>query len=233
MKINLILFLFVTGISWNTLAQTDNNNPHGLNIVSDIKIYDSLVKSDSSRRMVDLETFIPGIDLEIRYATENNFTHLQVYSDPRAFVRLPVGKALRQIEKELNSKGLGLKVLDAYRPYAATLLFWDLIKDTLFVAAPWRGSRHNRGCAVDVTLIDLKTGKELNMPTPFDDFSKKAGATYMDLPPEVIQNRKILADVMQKYGFTVYPEEWWHFDFQGWKGYELMDIPFNLFPAVF
>jgi D-alanyl-D-alanine dipeptidase len=150
-----------------------------------------------------------------------------IYKSPKAYLRRPVAEALFKIEKELNSKGLGLKVYDAYRPYSATLKFYEVFPDTSFVASPRKGSRHNRGCAVDVTIIDLKTGKELEMPTSFDDFTEKASQSYMKLPENAIKNRKLLSEIMTKYGFVKYEPEWWHYDFKGWENFGLMDIPFE------
>jgi len=111
------------------------------------------------------------------------------------------------VQKELEKQGIGIKIFDAYRPYSATLLFYEIQKDTIYVAAPWKGSRHNRGCSVDLTLVDLKTGKELKMPTSFDSFSEESWPSYNNLPRKVIGNRQTLINVMSKYGFTVYPEE--------------------------
>lgn len=145
----------------------------------------------------------------------------------KAYVRLPVSDALFKVQKELEKQGIGIKIFDAYRPYSATLLFYEIQKDTIYVAAPWKGSRHNRGCSVDLTLVDLKTGKELKMPTSFDSFSEESWPSYNNLPRKVIGNRQTLINVMSKYGFTVYPEEWWHYDFQGWKNFDLLDIPFE------
>lgn len=179
-------------------------------------------------KMVDLAVFIPGIVLDIRYATSNNFTGKKIYDTPRAFARLPVAKSLKQIQEELKSQGLGLKIFDAYRPYAATLLFYETIKDTVYVSAPWKGSRHNRGCAIDLTLVNLQSGQDVEMPTPYDEFSVRAQPGYSDLPKKAILNRGFLIRLMQKYGFTVYPDEWWHFDYMGWEKYPLMDLPFNL-----
>jgi D-alanyl-D-alanine dipeptidase len=107
------------------------------------------------------------------------------------------------------------------------MLFYDLIKDTLFVASPVMGSRHNRGCAVDLTLVNLKTGAELEMPTGYDDFSERASPAYNDLPVIAKENRRKLIEVMKKQGFEVYGSEWWHFDFNGWQAYSLMDISFE------
>jgi len=150
-----------------------------------------------------------------------------MYPQARAFARLPVVLALKQVEAALKLQGLGLKIFDAYRPYAVTVKFYELIKDTDFVADPAKGSKHNRGCAIDLTIIELKTGKELDMPTSFDSFSKKAASNYIDLPKQEIADRALLKNVMQAHGFTELPTEWWHFDYNGWKNYELLDVPFS------
>lgn len=205
---------------------TDKDN-YGLEVIDDVEVYHKMIKSDSNKRLVDLEQYIPGIILDIRYATDNNFTGEVIYEEAKAYVRLPVAKVIKQIQEQLNDMGLGLKVFDAYRPYAATLRFYEVYPDTMFVAAPWKGSRHNRGCAVDVGLVDLKTGNELPMPTAFDDFTEKAHAGYSDLADTLISNRTILINIMEKNGFSVYPYEWWHYDFTGWENYELMDIALN------
>jgi len=226
-KMKTTVLIALLALTQYAFAQSVKENPYNLRIVATKKAYDSIIRSDSLKRLVDLEQRVPGIALDIRYATTDNFTNEIIYSSARAFARLPVASALSEAENELRKMGLGLKVFDAYRPYAATLLFYKVMHDTVFVAAPWKGSRHNRGCAVDVTLIDLKSGKELEMPTPYDDFTKKASPTYSDLPPKAIQNRNILIDVMKKHGFTVYPDEWWHFDYKGWEKYELMDLTFE------
>ncbi|MCK9205317.1 MAG: M15 family metallopeptidase [Bacteroidales bacterium] len=226
-KIQLFLFLLLSCITGMLNAQSDRNNPFGLRIISTQKSYDSLVKADSNRRLVDLEKYIPGIKLDVRYATTNNFTKKQVYTEPKAYLCLPVAKALKNVEADLRTRGMGLEIYDAYRPYSATLMFWNLVKDTLFVAAPWQGSRHNRGCTLDVTLINLNTQKELEMPTEFDDFTIHASVSDIPKSEKAKINRQILIDVMQKYGFTVMPSEWWHYDFKRWDQYEIMDIPFE------
>ncbi len=205
----------------------DHKNPYDLDIMYQPLEYMAVADKNDSMVMVDLEEFIPGIQLDIRYSTKNNFTGEKIYKKPKAYLRLPAAEALKKVQVELNNEGLGLKVLDAYRPYAATLTFYEVYNDTIFVAAPWKGSRHNRGCAVDVSLVDIDTGKELPMPTAFDDFSEKAAPDYMNLPDTVIKNRRILISIMKKHGFTVYPHEWWHFDFIGWENYQLMNLSFD------
>ncbi len=191
------------------------------------KKYAQQIKAHPETRLVEIKKYIPGIVLDIRYATTNNFTHHQMYREAKAFARLPVVMALRDVEAEMKTKGLGIKIYDAYRPYAITVKFYEVALDTNFVADPRKGSKHNRGCAIDMSLIDLKTGKELDMPTGFDSFSKKAASNYMALPQQEIANREILRNAMQTHGFVEIPSEWWHFDFNGWQKYPLLDIPFS------
>jgi len=190
------------------------------------KAYKTAVKADPESRLVEIKQYIPGIALDIRYATTNNFTHRKMYPQARAFARLQVVMALKEVEDELKTKGLGLKIYDAYRPYSITAKFYEVTPDTNFVADPRKGSKHNRGCAIDLSVIDLKTGKELEMPTGFDSFSHRAAANYADLPPQQIVNRELLKTVMQAHGFHVISTEWWHYDFNGWQKYPLLDIPF-------
>jgi zinc D-Ala-D-Ala dipeptidase len=166
------------------------------------------------------------ITLDIRYATANNFTGKQVYDEAKFFLRSePAGKIL-EIQKELKQLGLGLKIFDGYRPLSVQKKFWEIMPDERYVADPKKGSRHNRGAAVDLTLID-KNGNEIPMPTPYDDFTEKASRNYMDLSSQIIINRKFLEDLMTKYGFTGLPTEWWHFDYNGWEKYDVLDVDFR------
>lgn len=189
--------------------------------------YMAYIRQHPEARLVEIRKYIPDVALDIRYATANNFTHRRMYPEAGAYARLPVVLALKQVQDELRPRGLGIKIFDAYRPYAITVKFYDAVHDTNFVADPRQGSKHNRGCAIDMTLVDLKTGKDLDMPTGFDSFSKKAASDYKDLPPIQIANRKLLRDIMQAHGFREIPTEWWHFDFHGWSHYPLLDIPFS------
>jgi len=214
----------IFGIS-KTTAQVQAYS-HALLISTNVA-YQNEIKADSEKRLVEIKKYIPGIVLDIRYATTNNFAHQKMYSQAKAYARLSVVLALKEVEAALKLQGLGLKVYDAYRPYAVTVKFYDLIRDTNFVADPAKGSKHNRGCAIDLSLIDLKTGKELDMPTGFDSFSTKAASNNTDLPKQEIANRALLKKVMVAHGFTELPTEWWHFDFNGWKNYELLDVPFS------
>jgi D-alanyl-D-alanine dipeptidase len=173
--------------------------------------------------MVDLAT--TGVALDLRYATTNNFMHTKLYPVAKAYLRAPVAAALAGVERELAREGLGVKVFDAYRPYSVTVKMWEPIKNPDFVADPAKGSRHNRGAAVDLTLIDLRTGNELAMPTGFDDFTPRARNDFNDLPAEVLANRAKLREVMTRHGFEPLPSEWWHYDFRGWERFELLDVP--------
>lgn len=212
-----ILFSSTTILAQNKYGLTATTYPE----------YVVSVKSQPEKELIDLEKFVPGLVLDIRYATTNNFTGEKIYPFPKAYARKPVAEALKKIQAELKPRGLGIKIFDAYRPYKATVKFYEVYHDTTYVASPYKGSRHNRGCALDLTLIDLKTGEELKMPTGYDSFSKAAWPSTPVKDPLMRQNRTKLIQVMEKHGFRVNSSEWWHFDFIGWKKYEVLDIDFE------
>ena len=193
--------------------------------VANEREYRAAVRADASNELVDLAAL--GIPLDIRYATANNFMHRPLYPSAKAFLRAPAAAALANAQRELAARGLGIKVFDAYRPYRVTVAMWDAIHDPDFVADPKKGSRHNRGAAVDLTLIELKTGDELPMPTGYDDFTPRAAHAFNDLPADAIANRALLRDVMTRNGFEVFPSEWWHYDFGGWERFAVMDVAFE------
>ncbi len=224
--ITLFTFIFLSfyGILQGQQKYTYEKN---LEVIRDTALYNQLVKQNPDNKLVKIESYVPDVVLDIRYATANNFTGIKIYNKPMAFTRLPVAMALKKVQLALKKNGLGLKIYDAYRPYSATVKFYEVYHDTTYVASPYTGSRHNRGAAVDVSIVNLKTGKELEMPTPFDDFTEKAHPDYQNLSKVAIQNRQILMDVMQDNGFTVYPSEWWHYDFKGWEKFDIMDLPFE------
>ncbi len=176
-------------------------------------------------RMVDIKTINPNIALDIRYATTNNFLGKQLYKVPKCALRKEVAIKLSKVQQDLQEIGLGLKVFDCYRPLSVTKQMWEILPDSRYVANPARGSRHNRGAAVDVTLIDFNTKKELAMPTDFDDFSDRAARDYPGNSPQVKRNSDLLAVKMEKYGFTSLITEWWHFDSVGWERFSILDIP--------
>jgi D-alanyl-D-alanine dipeptidase len=155
----------------------------------------------------------PSILLDLRYATENNFVKEKMYDCPRCFLRPEVAKAVIQVHQELQKQGLGLKMYDCYRPRPVQWKLWDKVPDTNFVADPRKGSMHNRGVAVDLTIVD-STGKELDMGTGYDYFEKEAYHDYYNLPEPVLKNRKLLLEVMKKYGLQHTRTEWWHYSYQ-------------------
>lgn len=167
----------------------------------------------------------PNIKLDIRYATENNFLKKAVYPEARCFIRYAAAIKLDSIQQELETIGLGLKIFDGYRPLGVQKMMWEILPDSRYVADPSRGSRHNRGAAVDLTLVDSE-GNDLEMPTEFDDFSMKARHANQDLPDHVKRNRWILKTIMEKYGFKSITSEWWHYDLIGWQQFPVMDKSF-------
>jgi zinc D-Ala-D-Ala dipeptidase len=205
-----------------TSSQTIAPNRYGLVVVPDVATYERLSAADPDKRLVDLAT-IPGIQIDVRYATKDNFMKRELYPVARAFLRAPAAEALRRVQQERAMEGLGLKVWDAYRPYHVTEAMWEPIRNPDYVADPAKGSRHNRGAAVDLTLIDSR-GYELQMPTAYDDFTPRAGHAYTDLSRQMIINRARLRAVMEKHGFEPLLSEWWHYDFRGWEQFELMNV---------
>ena len=174
--------------------------------------------------LVDIHSINPRILIDLRYATPNNFIGRPVYNCARCFLRRKVALKLDLIQKKLEKIGLGLKLWDGYRPLSVQKLFWNILPDERYVASPTIGSRHNRGAAVDLTLVD-KEGRELRMPTDFDEFSLRAHRDYERLPKEVIYNRLLLENIMSEHGFIPLPTEWWHFDDIEGEKYPIEDRP--------
>mgnify|MGYP005839660529 CR=1 FL=1 len=181
-------------------------------------------------QLVDIQMINPRIVLEIRYATPHNFFRRQLYQTSRCILRREVAEQLSQVQIDLEQQGLGLKVFDCYRPLSVTQQMWELLPDPRYVANPARGSRHNRGAAVDLTLVD-QDGNDLKMPTDFDDFTEKAGRDYQGNSSEVQSNSDLLSQVMQKHGFMPLVFEWWHFDLVDWEKFPILDLPFESVPA--
>jgi zinc D-Ala-D-Ala dipeptidase len=192
-------------------------------------IFKKQVAADSSKRMVELKGFIPGIVYDLRYATVNNFMKRLMYpaGTNTTYLRLPAAQNLLKVQMELKEKGLGLKIYDAYRPYAVTVKFWELVKDERYVANPSKGSGHNRGVAVDLTIIHLQTGKELDMGTGFDNFSDTAHHSFTHLPEDVLQNRALLKSLMESNGFKSLDTEWWHYVLPESGRFEVLDFEFR------
>lgn len=179
----------------------------------------------SAQTLVEIGTPADGIRVELRYQTADHFFKTAFYPPgARALLRPATAEKLRRAQAELQKLGLGLKVWDAYRPLSVQHAMWRALPDDRYVADPAKGGRHNRGAAVDVTLVDTD-GKELPMPTGHDDFSEKANARFNLLPPEVFKNRQTLQEVMTRCGFVIFETEWWHFDDADWTRYEALDLP--------
>ena len=176
--------------------------------------------------LVELIEIIPDVVLDIRYATIDNFTGKAVYPVARCFLAREAARALAVVQADLRKLGYGLKVYDGYRPLSVQKIFWSILPDPRFVADPAQGSRHNRGYAVDLTLVDA-SGNEVLMPTPFDDFTERAARDFMDLPSEAIAHRALLESAMTCRGFIPYASEWWHFDFRGFEDKPNLDIPLD------
>jgi D-alanyl-D-alanine dipeptidase len=179
--------------------------------------------------LVDLTRVVPDVKLEVRYASSNNFLGTPVYEQARAFLQRPAAEALARVARALQREGYGLLVFDAYRPWFVTKIFWDATPDDKkqFVANPAEGSRHNRGCAVDLSIYDLKTGQAASMPSGYDEMTEHAYADYVGGTGAERQHRSTLRRAMEAEGFTVYPYEWWHYDYRDWKLYRIGNVPFE------
>jgi D-alanyl-D-alanine dipeptidase len=181
--------------------------------------------------LLELVKLDPTIRLDIRYATTNNFLGRPVYNQARAFLQRPAAEALVRAHQKLGVHGYGIVVFDGYRPWSVTKLFWDSATEEArrieFVANPRKGSRHNRGCAADISLFELSTGREVAMPSSYDEFTERAFPGYVGGSAEARVPRDLLRSAMEAEGFTVLPEEWWHFDYREWRQYRIQDIPFE------
>jgi D-alanyl-D-alanine dipeptidase len=184
--------------------------------------------------LVELARLDPSIKLDIRYATTNNFLGSVFYSEARAFMQRPAAEALARAHRKLKEQGYGLLIHDAYRPWYVTRVFWDATPDDkkIFVADPAKGSRHNRGAAVDLTLYDLKTGKPVEMVSTYDETTDRAYPDYPGGTSLQRWHRELLRDAMESEGFTVYEAEWWHFDYNDWRKYPIGNVPFDKIAAI-
>ncbi len=191
------------------------------------KKYRQQITQNPQLRLVEVRDSIPGIVYDLRYATTNNFTGTVLYNQGEiTFLRLPALKALASLQRELKEQGLGIKIFDAYRPHRTTRKMWDLIRDERYVASPSKGSNHNRGLAIDLTIIRMDNGQELDMGTGFDNFTDTAHHNFISTP-EVMKNRKLLRGIMEKYGFRAFETEWWHYSWPNDGRYDVMDLDFK------
>ncbi len=179
--------------------------------------------------LIELIKLDKTIKLDIRYARADNFVGRPVYPEARAFLQKPAAEALVRVHKKLKKLGLGLMIFDGYRPWSVTKLFWEVTPEDKrkFVANPKTGSRHNRGCAVDLSIYNLKTKKLVDMPSDFDEFTERASPDYRGASEIQTKNRDLLRKLMESEGFTVNKNEWWHFDYKDWQDYAIYDIAFS------
>ncbi len=179
--------------------------------------------------LIELVKLDKTIKLDVRYARADNFVGRAVYTEARAFLQKPAAEAVVRVHKKMKKLGLGLMIFDGYRPWSVTKLFWEVTPEDKrkYVANPTTGSRHNRGCAVDLSIYDLKTGKLLDMPSDFDEFTERASPDYQGASKTQTKNRELLRKSMEAEGFIVNKNEWWHFDYRDWQDYAIYDIAFS------
>jgi len=227
--------IFLSGLSLVAGAQQiteTQTNEYGLTVISSEKAYRQLVKTDSNQSLVLLGKYISHPATAFFYATTNNFTHQILYRNPLPYLRLPAAKALKNVQDSLQKTGLGICIFDAYRPYEVTRKMWAYVPDERYAANPAKGSGHNRGIAVDLTLIDLNSRTPLPMPTAFDNFSDTAHYTFTQLPENVLKNRMLLRSVMEYFGFVALETEWWHFSLPDPKKFPLLNLDFDVVKRI-
>jgi D-alanyl-D-alanine dipeptidase len=212
----------------STAANNDSlPNIYHLKVLNQSSEMKASIKASEFNKMVDIKRIIPDIRLELTYTTPENFMHTVLYSPTTTtFLRLPAALALKKVQDALRKENLSLKIWDAYRPYSVTLKMWDLIHDDRYVADPAKGSGHNRGIAVDLTIVSLKDGKELEMGTGFDNFTDSAHQDYIKLSENVLNNRKLLRNLMVENGFAIFPTEWWHYYYSEGQ-FDILDFSFE------
>ncbi len=230
-RLHIAIGTFIFFLIYVTDANTQElkTSSYGVKYLAAEKAYKHSIAKDAQKKMIELKSLLPAVVYDLRYATATNFVKQPVYplGTNHTFLRLPAALALKKVQEELQLQGLGLKIFDAYRPYSVTVKFWELVKDERYVANPTKGSGHNRGLAVDLTIIHLKTGVELDMGTGFDNFTDTAHHSFTKLNVTVLQNRKLLKDVMLKYGFNLLETEWWHYYWPNDRNYEVLDLDFK------
>jgi D-alanyl-D-alanine dipeptidase len=241
-RLRLICFLvFVTALSCYSQTQSSSETSYRITPVRPVdELRKEALKAQPPREegnfrrsdLVELVLLDPTFKLDIRYATTDNFLSTALYSQARAFLQRPAAEALVRVNQALRNKGYGLLIYDGYRPWYVTKMFWDAVpgdpeKKKKFVADPTYGSIHNRGCAVDLTLYDLQTGKEIEMPSGYDEMTERAYADYVGGTTKQRTNRQILRAAMEGEGFTVEPTEWWHFNYKNAKEYPILNVKFE------
>ena len=208
-------------------AQNLALSSYGLPVINNVSFYQESLLNHPEKQMESLAQ-IPGIILDLRYASNNNFMHKKLYPENTkiSFLRKPAFRALDSVARDLARKRLILVIFDAYRPYSVTVFLWNTVKDERYAANPTKGSGHNRGIAVDLPLADSKTHRLLPMPTGFDNFSDSAHQDFKGTDAKRIANRELLKRVMEKFGFVPLRTEWWHFSWPDAEKFEVLDLSF-------
>lgn len=204
-----------------------SKNEYGLVVIGSKKEYANTVKTLPERRLVALASYIHPLKSDIRYATSNNFTKQILYQNPVLYLRLEAAVRLAKVQDSLQKLGFDILIYDSYRPYSVTKKMWEIVPDDRYAANPATGSGHNRGIAIDLSLINASTGFPLEMPTGYDNFSDTAHHGFMQLSPEKIKNRELLKNLMEYFGFKALPTEWWHFSLPDPNKYPLLDLDFS------
>jgi zinc D-Ala-D-Ala dipeptidase len=214
--------------SISIFAQKLPVSPYGLSYINSVALYQQSLSGHPEKQMYSLAV-IPGIILDLRYATDNNFMHKKLYPGNvnTTFLRRPAYLALDSVAKELSARGLTLVIFDAYRPYSVTEALWNRVRDERYAANPAKGSGHNRGISVDLTLADSKTHQLLPMPTGFDSFSDSSYHNFKNSSAKRIANRDLLRHTMEKYGFIPLFSEWWHYSWPETGYFEVLDLSFE------
>ena len=223
MAMRLITYIVFFLISASIMGQENLKT----SVIGDTIGYLRQIRENPNNELIDLEDFVPGLNLDIRFAAKDNVTGEQLYSNSKAFARRPVAVSLSIIQEALNRRGLGLIIYDAYRPYADAKKLANRMKNSESDGFLENNIKHSRGASVDVSLISLTTGEEIQMPSGYCQNMEATQTDYSDLPDNVIANREILIQVMQQHGFRVSPKQWWHFDFMGWQAFDLMNLSFE------
>ncbi len=219
--------VFFTGPA-SVLAQRSEVNAYGLKLIKTCREFIQTVQSNPTNAMWPLHIKVPEVVIDLKYAGLDNFMKQALYKPTQTtYLRKEAVVALAKVQKALLEKGLGLKIWDAYRPYSVTEKMWEPVKDERYAANPKYGSGHNRGAAVDLTLINIATRQELNMGTGFDNFSDTAHISFPALSADVLANRSLLQSLMEANGFKVLDTEWWHFYLPDAKNYDLLDLSFK------
>ncbi len=223
----LLLFAFKTLFILSLKSQTEVKNQ--LKVISSQDSLEMTIALNPLLEMMELKQLVPQIKYNLAYAQKSNFTKHRLYPKrlKSTYLRKEPALALSKVAEELAEKGLGILVWDAYRPYSVTERFWKLIHDERYVANPTKGSGHNRGIAIDMTLYELSSGTLINMPTGFDNFSDSAHHGYQNISEIKIKNRELLKAVMEKNGFLKFETEWWHYSWPSPSKYDVLNIPFS------